>query len=157
MESRIYIEDNVISKTFSSFITNSLLYTDVLAFKRYLDSPENIGAYAQSLEYSIMDIIYRALNSKGEIKNNNRLTYLFQASLTYIDESRTNELKKDKRVPSHFSPIENRYFLDIACLAIWEDHLVDFQESDFIRSLGNELELGDEKVTKALQEVAVFF
>ncbi|MEO1012935.1 MAG: hypothetical protein AAFX53_16675, partial [Bacteroidota bacterium] len=36
MDSRIYLEDNLISKTFNSIITNSLLFIDVLTFKRHL-------------------------------------------------------------------------------------------------------------------------
>ena len=33
MDSRVYLEDNVISKTFNSVITNSLLFIDVLTYK----------------------------------------------------------------------------------------------------------------------------
>src|SRR5690606_33954653 len=41
VNSRIYLEDNLISKTFNSTITNSLLFIDVLTFKRYLEGEKD--------------------------------------------------------------------------------------------------------------------
>ena len=42
--SRIYLEDNLISKTFNNSITNSLLFIDILAFKHYLKQEKGISA-----------------------------------------------------------------------------------------------------------------
>ena len=48
VDSRIYIDDNVISKTFNSIITNSLLFIDVLTFKKYLEAKTDLKKYAET-------------------------------------------------------------------------------------------------------------
>ena len=115
MESRVYLDDNVISKTFNSIITNSLLYIDILTFKRYLQNKADIESYAGSLEYIAMNLIYHALNSKEKNKSDNKLAHLFEASLTYIDNnSQTYDGSYRSKIMTDFSPIEKHYFLDIA-------------------------------------------
>lgn len=158
IDSRVYLEDNVISKTFNSIITNSLLYIDILTFKRYLKVSEGIEEYAESLEYIAMNIIYHALNSKEKNKSDNKLAHLFEASLTYIDSnSQTYDRSYREKILTDFSPIENQYFLDIASLTIWEDHSVNHLESEFIYNIGKDLGFDENKISEALQEVAAFF
>jgi hypothetical protein len=158
IDSRVYLEDNVISKTFNSIITNSLLYIDILTFKRYLKVSEGIEEYAESLEYIAMNIIYNALNSKEKNKSDNKLAHLFEASLTYIDNNtQTYDGSYREKILTDFSAIENQYFLDIASLTIWEDHSVNHLESEFIYGIGTDLGFDEEKIAEALQEVAIFF
>lgn len=158
IDSRVYLEDNVISKTFNSIITNSLLYIDILTFKRYLKVSEGIEEYAESLEYIAMNIIYHALNSKEKNKSDNKLAHLFEASLTYIDNNtQTYDGSYREKILTDFSTIENQYFLDIASLTIWEDHSVNHLESEFIYGIGKDLGFDENKIAEALQEVAAFF
>lgn len=146
IDSRVYLEDNVISKTFNSIITNSLLYIDILTFKRYLKVSEGIEEYAESLEYIAMNIIYHALNSKEKNKSDNKLAHLFEASLTYIDNNtQTYDGSYREKILTDFSAIENQYFLDIASLTIWEDHSVNHLESEFIYSIGKDLGFDEKK------------
>src|SRR5690606_30913947 len=119
VNSRIYLEDNLISKTFNSTITNSLLFIDVLTFKRYLEGEKDIKKIAQRLEYITINVTYHTLNSKEKNKTDEKLAQLFASSLTFInsserhfDGSYRNELLQLYSVP------ENRYFLDVACLTV---------------------------------------
>ena len=120
--SRIYLEDNLISKTFNSIITNSLLFIDVLAFKRYLKQERDIRLHAQELEYIAINITYHALNSKEKNKNDEKLAQLFASSLTFIDgETQNFDGSYRNKLLHNFSVWENIYFLDIACLSVLED------------------------------------
>lgn len=158
LASRVYLEDNLISKTFNSIITNSLLFIDVLTFKRYLTNTENIRQHAQNLEYIAINITYHALNSKEKNKSDERLAHLFAASLTFIDgdKERFDGSYREKllRNPSVW---ENRYFLDMACLAVWEDQSLEYQESNFIFAVGKDLGFNNKQISRSLEEIASFF
>lgn len=158
LNSRIYLEDNVISKTFNNIITNSLLFIDVLSFKRYLEGETSIKEYAQRLEHITINITYHTLNSKEKNKSDERLAQLFASSLTFIesvkqdfDGSYRNELV------NKYSTSENRYFLDVACLTVWEDLSLDYTESDFIFGLGRDLGFDQNGIANSLQDVTGFF
>jgi len=158
LDSRVYLEDNMISKTFNSIITNSLLYIDVLAFKRYLKNNEAIKEYAENLEYLTINIIYHSLNSKEKNKSDDKLAQLFEASLTYIDSTeQTYDGSYREKILTNFSTLENHYFLDIASLTIWEDQSVNYLESEYIYGIGKDLGFDEKEISRALEEIESFF
>ena len=158
LDSRVYLEDNMISKTFNSIITNSLLYIDVLAFKRYLKNNEAIKEYAENLEYLTINIIYHSLNSKEKNKSDDKLAQLFEASLTYIDSTeQTYDGSYREKILTNFSTLENQYFLDIASLTIWEDQSVNYLESEYIYGIGKDLGFDEKEISRALEEIESFF
>ncbi len=158
IDSRIYLEDNVISRNFNSVITNSLLLIDVLTFKHYLEGGSALKMHAQDLEYVTINITYHALNSKEKNKNDERLAQLFAASLTYIEsESQHFDGSYRERMINKFAVSENQYFLDVACLTVWEDHSLDYKESEFIFGIGKDLGFDLETIVQALDDVTLFF
>ncbi len=158
IDSRVYLEDNMISKTFNSIITNSLLFMDVLLFKRYLSQPGNIRQHAQKLEFIAINITYHALNSKEKNKSDEKLAQLFAASLTFIDSDaqKFDGTYREVLLNNH-SAWENRYFLDMACLTVWEDHSLEYKESEFIYGIGKDLGIDDRQITCSLEEITTFF
>ncbi len=158
ISSRIYLEDNVFSKTFNSIITNSLLFVDVLTFRKYLDGEQHIRKHAQNLEYIAINSTYHALNSKEKQKKDERLAQLFASSLTFIEDGeRDFDGSYREKLLVHCCPEENTYFLDLACLAVWEDHSLDYKESVFIYGLAKDLKIPIDKVSQSLNDVAYFF
>lgn len=158
IDSRVYLADNVLSKTFNRIITNSLLCVDVLLFKRYLTHPEDIRKHAELLEYLAINITYHALNSKEKSKSDKRLADLFAASLTFIeshaadfDASYREKLWHERQV------LENQYLLDIACMTVWEDKSLEHRESEFIFGLGQNLGFDDGHIAETLDETRSFF
>jgi len=158
IDSRVYLEDNLISKTFNSIITNSLLFVDVLLFKRYLKIPANIRQHGQLLEYLAINVTYHALNSKEKNRSDERLAQLFASSLTFIDSTAENfdGAYRDKLL-NNPSEWENSYFLDIACLTVWEDNALEYQESEFIFGLGKDLQFDQKQIASSLREMSSFF
>jgi len=158
IDSRVYLDENVISKTFNSIITNSLLFVDVLTFKRYLATKIAIKKHAQDLEYITINITYHALNSKEKNKNDEKLAQLFASSLTFIDSQQENfDGSYREKLINKFSFCENRYFLDVACLTVWEDQSLEYKESEFIFGLGKDLGIPSELILKSIENIAVFF
>ncbi|MEM7380800.1 MAG: LETM1-related biofilm-associated protein, partial [Bacteroidota bacterium] len=158
INSRVYLEDNVISKTFNSSITNSLLFIDVLIFKHYLTHVGNIRAYAQTMEYLTINISYHALNSKEPNKTDEKLLQLLESSLTFIDSEKQNfDGSYREELIQHTALMENQYFLDVACLTVWEDKTLDYQESEFIYGIGKDLGFDEAQIEAALNEITLFF
>ncbi|MBU2976404.1 LETM1-related biofilm-associated protein [Zobellia sp. B3R18] len=158
IDSRVSLGDNLISKTFNSIITNSLLFIDVLLFKRYLCNSINIREQAQLVEYLTINITYHALSSKEKNKSDERLAQLFASSLTFIEiDSQNFDGSYREKLLENRSEIENRYFLDVACLAVWEDKSLEYQESEFIFGLGKDLKLAEEDILNSLEEIKIFF
>jgi hypothetical protein len=158
IDSRVYLEDNMISKTFNSIITNSLLFIDVLLFKRYMTHPIDIRLHAQKLEFIAINITYHALSSKEKNKSDEKLAQLFAASLTFIDSDaqKFDGTYREVLLNNH-SVWENRYFLDMACLTVWEDHSLDYKESQFIFGIGKDLRFEEAQIARSLEEITTFF
>lgn len=158
MASRIYIEDNIISKTFNSLITNSLLFVDILLFNQYLNNRSGLKKKAEEIEYLAINITYHGLNSKEKSRSDNKLSQLLASSLTYIssadhsfDGSYRDRLLNNKDI------WENQYLLDMACLTVWEDHSLDYTESEFIYGIGKDLGFQQQHIAEAIADVTNFF
>ncbi len=158
LDSRVYLEDNVISKTFNSIITNSLLFIDILTFKQYLQGHANIKEYAEKLEYITINLTYHALNSKEKNKNDEKLAQLFEASLTFIDSEQQNfDGSYREKLIDQYSLEENSYFMDVACLTVWEDQTLELHESEFIFGIGKDLSLEHHQIMRSVNCVSSFF
>ncbi len=156
--SRVYLEDNVISKTFNSTITNSLLYIDILAYRRYLREETELKHFAHDVEQVVVNLSYQALNSRERKKKDEKLLALFEASLTYIADDRgVVQEHFEHALLERFNREEQRYFLDMASLAVWEDHSLDYMESEFIYGIGQAMGFDEETILDALNDVTSFF
>ncbi|RRQ48149.1 hypothetical protein DZC72_10515 [Maribacter algicola] len=157
LDSRIYLEDNIISKTFNGSITNSLLFLDALLFRRYLLQVKGIKKHAQLLEYLAINITYHALNSKQKNKKDEKLAQLLASSLTFINsDSKKFDGTYRKKLVVNQDVWENRYLFYLACLTVWEDHSLDYLESEFIYDLGKDLKLDAEIIQGSLAHVSNF-
>lgn len=158
IDSRIYLGGNAFNRAFGNSLTNSLLYVDVLIFMVYLDGKTEVKEHAQLLEYVTINIAYHALNSKEANGNDAKLIQLLASSLTYVNLGETKFDGSYLALLDHnFSKFEKDYFLDMACLTIWEDKSLDYTESDYIFGLGKDLDKSDEGVKLELEFVKHFF
>ena len=158
IDSRIYLGGNAFNRAFGNSLTNSLLYVDVLIFRVYLQGNISMMEHAQLLEYVTINIAYHALNSKETHEKDAKLIQLLASSLTYVN---LNEAKFDGTyldlLNQNFTKIEKDYFLDMACLTIWEDKSLDYTESDYIFGLGKDLGKTENEVQSELNFVKNFF
>jgi tellurite resistance protein len=158
IDSRIYLDANIISKTFNSIITNTLLLVDVLTYRAYLSGTADLKKYAEELEFIVMNIAFQALKSKKKNKKDDRLRELIASSLTYSERAKAEiDLSYVKTLPQYQNTLEARYFVDVACLTVWEDHSLEARESQYVYRIGSTLGLPKEEIALALQEVSLFF
>lgn len=152
---RIQIDSNLINKSFNYFITNALLFIDVLAYKEYLISGHIAEASIINEESAIETIVLKTLNAKTEkTKYDNSLINLFEQSLRY---QQTNQLTYAQAIKYLKTPLEKQYILDLACMATWTDKTIDDKERYFLFNLGKDLKLKNTDVTTAMQSISTFY
>ncbi|UNY97618.1 LETM1-related biofilm-associated protein [Zhouia spongiae] len=160
LHSRVQIDENILTKSFNKIITNSLLYVDVLTFDHYLKTKESPKEYAKKLERIIINLAYHTLLSKEEkTKNDEQLLYLFEASLSYHQNTSVKDFDGTylSELKSGLNKAEQKYLIDIACMAAWEDKTFEYKESDFIFGIGHDLGLKETAIEESLEHVTVFF
>lgn len=152
---RIQIDDNFITKTFSYFIINALLYVDVLAYDVFLQKGIISIDYIKSLEAAIETIALGAINSK-KIKNkyDDSLIKLFESSLRFHNST---PIKYIHVINNLNSPLEKRYILDLACMATWSDKKVDTKEEEFLLNLSVDLQVEAAHVMQSIKTINTFY
>lgn len=152
---RIAIDDNVITKKFNYFITNTLLFVDVLAYEKYLCSGKVNDTYLRTMESSIETIIFAALDLKTEKSTYDKsLIKLFEASFRY-----------DNRVRLHYNdvlvhiihPLTKRYIIDLVCMTFWSDKIIDEKERIFLNQLAQDLHLSEATILKATTAIHQYY
>ncbi|WP_422860307.1 LETM1-related biofilm-associated protein [Flagellimonas sp. S174] len=158
IDSRIYLGGSAFSRAFGNSITNSLLFVDVLIFRTYLNGKKSGMEHAKLLEYVTMNIAYHSLNSKESTKNDDKFIQLLASSLTYVDLDETDfDSTYRNLLALNFTQEEKNYFLDMACLTIWEDKSIDLTESNYIFELGKDLGKSIKEVENSMNLVINFF
>ncbi|HMC02252.1 MAG TPA: LETM1-related biofilm-associated protein [Flavobacteriaceae bacterium] len=152
---RIQIADNIIDKSFNYFITNALLFSDILAYKLYLKSNTISEDYIQQLESVIETIVMTVLNSKTKkTAYDDSLISLFEQSLRYRKES---ELTYQEAIDHINTNLEAYYIIDMACMATWGDATVDKQERSVLNKLGRNLKLEPIIIKDAVTSLNTFY
>jgi hypothetical protein len=152
---RIYIDDNLITKNFNYFITNALLFIDVMAYQRFLKTNAISDRYFKSMELTIETIALTIFELKtNRTKYDESLIKLFESSLRYQyiqDKSYKDVIKYIK------SPLEKYYVIDIACMASWTDQKVDYKELEFLNQMGTDLNLKNSTVHQSIEDITTFY
>ncbi|WP_299444065.1 LETM1-related biofilm-associated protein [uncultured Aquimarina sp.] len=158
INTRIQTNESIFKKNFSHLLTNALLFIDVLAFEHFLIHDKNPIEYAATLEETLTNIVFLALNSKIEKDTHDELLIkLFASSVRYTEVNTDEDASFDQiRLDNYTDELEKRYILDLTSLAVWNDKEIDLGEQDFIRALGAELMLPNQWVKDSLHSVQSF-
>lgn len=152
---RIQIDDNLIDKSFNYFITNALLFVDVLAFRNYLKTGIANDETIKEYESIIESIVLNTLNSKKQKSDyDNSLIELFEQSLRY---QRDSVLLFNEAIASVDTNLFARYCLDLAAMATWTDAKLDNEEVLFLNNLGEQLNLTQHQTNEASKTIAQFY
>ena len=152
---RIQIDDTIIERSFNYFITNALLFSDILAYKIFLETNEVSKLYIQNLESTIESIALEALNAKV-IKSDydHSLIDLIEQSMRYEDRKKFSYSDAVNNIKTQ---AEAYYILDIACMATWGDFIIDKRESQFLHHLGSDLKLDVYSINSAVKSIDLFY
>ncbi len=152
---RIQLDDNFITKNFNYFITNALLFVDVLAFNQFLITQHVTEDYIKKLEAAIERVTINVLNSKQhKTKYDTSLIKLIESSLRY---QQSEDITYNRAINFINNPLEAQYVLDIACMATWSDQIIDRQEQTFLQQVGTDFKLQDNSVNESIQFVNQFY
>lgn len=153
---RVQIDDNVISRSFNKSITNSLLFVDVLTFDRYLWETIEPKSYAAHLESIIIGTLYQSLNSKSKITEyDKQIIDVIEASTSLPDlDIEIEDLIYDIDYNIHFN--EKKYLVDLMCLSIWDDEILEKTEYQFLMQLAQQLEIETSDVQDSILSVFNF-
>ena len=152
---RIHIDDNVLTKNFNYFITNALLFIDVLAYQKFLMTNTISDSYFKTMELVIETIALTVFELKtNKTKYDNSLIKLFESSLRY-QFTKTNSYAE---VIEHLeTPLEKYYCVDVACMASWTDKDIDQQERKFLRQLAIDLNLENDIIENSVRDINSFY
>lgn len=161
LHQRISINDNMITRNFSRMLTNSMLFTDVLNFRKYLEGERKLQENEQRLEQIILNLSYRVINAKANPSDyDKRLLQLLEISSRYGQA----HLLKKKGTSNYTALIdrtedtlENKYFFDLACLAALEDQGSWVINRESLHQLGETLNLPEEITTFSMEHATQFF
>lgn len=152
---RIQIDNNIITRNFNYFVTNALLFMDVLAFTVFLQNSKQTLSYLKGLENTIRAIVSMALNSKSKKnKYDKSLIRLLESSLRL---SESKNISFDALQPTAYSELERWYFLDLACMATWNDLKIDKGEQAFFQKFKVKFDFSNHQIEEAISSVDHFY
>jgi hypothetical protein len=158
IDERVQTNDNIISKNFSHIVTNALLFIDVIAYQKFLESGSLPEKYIKRAEELIISVVSLALQTKAnKSQYDTLLIRLFEASLRYGKFSSVSVSNPEALDLSFFSnPLEKYYLLDMAGLAMWSDGQMENEEKYFLHKLGEFMQLPDHIAQESIAEVNSF-
>ncbi|WP_417856284.1 LETM1-related biofilm-associated protein [Xanthomarina gelatinilytica] len=152
---RIQIDDNLIDRSFNYFITNALLFTDILAYKAFLLTQEISEKHIQHLESAIETIVREVLNSKSKkTEYDNSLLKLVDQSIRYKSHK---TLTFQEALEFINTNLETYYIMDIACMATWGDLNIDKNEKTLLLKLGEQLQLEQVRIYNSIRFIELFY
>jgi len=145
LSARLQESNSVLKKNETAILPYSMLFLDVLAFKKYLISGNDIKYYEHELESTLINYCFLALKSKKEKEQfDYQIIEQIETSTAYL----TNQNYQSQFLNIHtlyrqsdFNLLEKNFILDLCCLAIWNDKNLDESEESFLLRLTETLQL----------------
>lgn len=155
---RIQTNENIFARNFSHIITNALLFMDILAFKKYLETFENPVNYLKKVEESTIVLVSNALSVKeNPSQYDNLLVKLFENSLRYTKFYRKQvEVTDLEQFEKFDSIIEKLYLLDLATMAMWSDNELSSIEKDYLLKFCSELHIEENEYVISLNNIDTY-
>ena len=154
-------ESNTISKHKpSSTLTHSLLFLDILAYKKYLSEHQNLKKYIQKLESDIINFCFLALKAKNEKEEFEiQIIELLETSSAYltINDKQSYFQSLDAMLKgANYKSLEKKYIFDLCCLAVWNDKKLDLSEFQFLKHFAQLLHFSENDIKSSLNHIESF-
>ncbi|MDX1446630.1 LETM1-related biofilm-associated protein [Lishizhenia sp.] len=144
LDKRIGIRKTMENKLWVNYLNNSVVYLDVLLFKKYLTSPENTLQvnYKQRVT-TLLKTIIMAVNSDNNVAKREKMLFdVFLASANLKEEERKSMNKLFKEGELSFKDLDSchqedwifkHYLLDVCSLCIFADNDAADEELKFLQ------------------------
>ncbi len=155
LHKRIHIDNNILTKNFSFFVTNALLFMDVMAYREYLKGEKNTILYLNQFENSIRTLVLSALNSKAlKTSYDDSLIKLLESSFRFTENTSHDYKSIIEAAPS---AVESLYYLDLACMSTWSDLKLEAAEQEFLNTLGSDLKIPKTQIIESITSIHIFY
>ncbi|HEX9981022.1 MAG TPA: LETM1-related biofilm-associated protein [Flavobacterium sp.] len=152
IDDRVQTNHDIVSRNFTHFVTNALLFIDVLAFYQFLKHGEVTEKYLRKIEETIVSLISLALKAKTQKSvHDDLLIKLFEASIRYSKSSKATALLPEHLKLEYFTEnIEKFYLIDLTGMALWSDGLIEKGEAYFLHNIGELMQVDDEYIRESM-------
>lgn len=158
LDSRVYLGESILSRTFNSLITNSLLAVDLLTYRAFLRGTDQLKEAAQQMESMVINLVYHSLEYRKPGKSTQKLREVFESSRSFLDAQKPCDSDDFQELLAAYRNTDvARYFLDIICLTVWEDESLELVEHHFAIRQGSILGFEEAEVLSVLKDVQTFF
>lgn len=166
LSSRVHAKKTLSNQLWVSYMHNSLVYLDVLAFRLFLLREKKIHqSYDVFIEGMLNTIGAMSLidNNIDEAEQQILSIFLASAELTKEDRHSFEEKIKDKaisiqdiQIPDQIDELYKFYLVDMAILTVHADLSEMSEELDYLKQLCEHLELDTEKLKDAIAIIERF-
>ena len=155
IDKRIHIDDNIFTKNFNYFITNALLFVDVIAYEKFLKTGSVSKNYLLTFETAIETIVIEVFQSKlQKSKYDDSLAKLFKDSRRYHN---IEPMDYGDAIATLDTDLEKQYTIDIACMASWTDRNIDPSENRFLTQFCGHLNMERSALTQSILDIDTFY
>ena len=148
---RVQTSSNYIDKTFSHHLSNFLIFTDILCFKRFLLNEKEVLEYYKYLENTLSALVMTSFEQKQNIsKYDEKLRELLNNSFRYTTLNEVPKTLSELDFSNVKTFFGKAYLYDISLMVLWNDEHLDAQEVDFTQKLQNILSLPTEFTQNSL-------
>lgn len=148
---------NYLDKTFSHHLSNFLIFTDVLCFKRFLMNETEILNYYKYLEQTIAYLVMIGFSQKQNAsKYDIKIQEVISSSLKYNSLNKFNIQLSELDLSNIKTFYGKAYLHDITLMILWNDEKIDDKEFNFILKLQKVLDLPKEFTKRSLQFMTDF-
>jgi hypothetical protein len=153
---RVYINDSLFTKNFNYFITNALLFVDVLTYQKFLTNPSISSDEIQHMEGILETIVINVLDSKQEKSEyDDSLIKLFESSRRY--QQTHHVIEYHEAIQRLQNSLDKQYAFDLGCMASWTDRMIDPEEYLFLNQLGADLGMDLNMIHQSIKDVNTFY
>lgn len=156
LNDRLQVNDQLHRDNFNRSITHSLLFVDVLIFESYLNTTIDVKSSSANLEQMIVGTLYQSLNSKSHITTEDKEVVEIIETATIQDDHELEVEDLIYDIDYNIRLNEKKYLLDLMCLSVWEDEVLEKSEFQFLLNLARRLGLQTSEIHKSLVEVSNF-
>lgn len=148
---------NYLDRTFSHHLSNFLIFTDVLCFKRFLLNGTEILDYYKYLEKTVSQLVMISFKQKQNVsKYDVKLREVLESSLKYASLKDFTDDLSDLDLSNIITFYGRAYLHDISLMVLWNDRNIDEKEFKFISRLQKLLKLDAAFTAASLNNMAVF-
>ena len=158
IHNRVQPKGSLLQKNFSKLLTNAMLFADVICFQIWLKQPEKLNQLAIELEGVLINLVYLAIQEKTELgKYEELIMKLLLSSLRYEKRNQNKMCAFDE---VNFKILDDysikKYAIDLICMAIYSDELIEVSESEFVFQLALKIDLAANEVQSSIEYLQKF-